>query len=174
MSLDYLDMEGQVVPKVTVDEYTAKMGSDKDIVTLTFIVKSKLAGEDLVSWFERGYDYVLDASVSDGEISPNKYLVFVEMKRRTTVPERIIELLTDLETLTGLKTTDYTISIDDEDYDATEEILKQKIITSPLEYKKTKEKEEELNEFRNLSGLESKKLYDEDSYIKNVKAMAGL
>ena len=77
--LNYLDMEGQVEPKITVDEYEAKMGKDKDIVTVTFVVKNKLAGDDLVGWFERGYSYVLDASVSDGEFDKDKYLVFVEI-----------------------------------------------------------------------------------------------
>ena len=36
-SLNYLDMEGQVFPIVSVDEYAAKMGTDKDIVTVTFM-----------------------------------------------------------------------------------------------------------------------------------------
>ena len=30
-SLNYLDMEGQVKPIVSIDEYAAKMGSDEDI-----------------------------------------------------------------------------------------------------------------------------------------------
>ena len=67
-SLNYLDMEGQVFPIVSVDEYAAKMGADKDIVTVTFMVKSKLVADDLVTWFERGYDYILDASISEGEL----------------------------------------------------------------------------------------------------------
>ena len=58
-SLNYLDMENQVIPVVSVDEYAAKMGTDKDIVTVTFMVKSKLVAEDLVTWFERGYDQAL-------------------------------------------------------------------------------------------------------------------
>ena len=71
-SLDYQDMKDQVEATITVDEYSAKMGSDKDIVTLTFTTNGKLAAEDLVTWFERGYDFVLDASVSDGELEPGK------------------------------------------------------------------------------------------------------
>ena len=90
------------------------MGKDSDIVTLTFIVNSKLAGDDLVGWLERGYDFVLDASLSDGEIEPGKYLVFAEMNRRTSVPERIINILEDLETLTDIKLKDWSISIEDE------------------------------------------------------------
>ena len=83
MALDYMDLEGQLKDKITVDEYAAKMGKDSDIVTITFTTNSKLAAQDLVTWFERGYDFVLDASVSDGEIEPGKWLVFVEMDRRS-------------------------------------------------------------------------------------------
>lgn len=172
--LDYEDMQGQVEPKVTVDEYAAKMGKDKDIVTVTFVVNSKMAGEDLVSWFERGYDFVLDASVSDGEIEPSKYLVFVEMNRRLAVPERIIELLEDLQTLTGLKLKDWTVEVDDETYDADIDILKQVIILNPNEYKIEKEQEEELNEMRTIANLSTKKIHSDNDYITKIKTMAGM
>jgi len=172
--LDYHAMVGQVDPKISVDEYAAKMGKDSDIVTLAFKMNSKLAAQDLVGWLEKGYNFILDASVSEGEISPRKYLVFAEMNRRTSVPERIIEVLTDMQTLTDIPITEWTVSVDDEDYDADEEMLKQVIVLSPLEYKKTKEREEELNEYRELSGLPTTKMYVEDEYIKNLKAMAGM
>lgn len=174
-SLDYHAMVGQVNPTVTVDEYSAKMGKDQDVVTLSFKTNSKLAAEDLSDWFEKGYNYVLDASVSTGEIEPNKYLVFVEMNRRSTVPEHIVELITDLQTLTDIPVTDWTVQVEDEDYDADEEVLKQVIILTPLKYKKHIEREESLNEFRELSGLEVKKLYPSDDIeLKNFKAIAGL
>lgn len=181
-SLDYLDMKGQVSDKITVDEYSAKMGPDKDIVTVTFIVKSKLAAEDLVSWFERGYDWVLDASVSEGELEPGKWLVFVEMDRRSKVPERIITLLEDLETLTNLKLEDWTVEVEGDPCEATEEALKEKIILNPNVYKEKNEEAEEeaeaeeydLNEMRIRAGLDVKTTYVEDEYIKNLKAIAGL
>ena len=91
-----MDMVGQVDPTVSIDEYAAKMGPDHEVVTLSFIVKSKLAGDDLVSWFEKGYDFVLDASISEGELAPGKYVVFVELDRRSRVPQRILEMLQDL------------------------------------------------------------------------------
>lgn len=178
-SLDYMDMENQLKDVITVDEYAAKMGSDKDIVTVTFTVHSKLAAKDLVTWFERGYDWVLDASLSDGEIEPGKWLVFVEMDRRSKVPERIITLLEDLETLTGLKLKDWTVDIEGDEYDADEEIIRQKMILNPNEYEELKkteeiEKEGELNEMRKRAGIETKLFYTEDEYIKNLKAMAGM
>ncbi len=173
--LDYMDLEGQLEPRLSVDEYSAKMGKDSDIVTLAFIVKSEAAGEDLVDWLERGYTFVLDAQVSEGEIKRGKHLVFAELERRTTVPERIVELLTDLETLTGLKVTDWTVEIDEEEYDADESILKQKIILSPKEYRVDEEREEELNEMRTIAGLKTNKIYGtQDTELKNFKAIAGL
>lgn len=173
--LDYLDMEDQIEPVVSVDEYAAKMGKDSDIVTLAFTVKSEAAGNDLVDWFERGYDWILDASLSEGELSPGKYLVFVEMKRRTKVPERIVELIDDLETLTGLDTTEWTVNIDEKDYEADPNILKELITISPHEYRVEEEDEEELNEMRHRAGLDTVKLHGEpDSELKAFISMAGL
>lgn len=172
--LDFHDMEGQLDPLVTVDEYAAKMGKDSDIVTLSFIVKSEAAGNDLVDWFERGYDYVLDSSLSEGEVSSGRWLVFVEMNRRSTVPARIVELLKDLKTLTNLKISEWTVQVNDEDYEPEEQILRQVIICNPNEYKIEKEKEEELNEMREAAGLQTKPIYEKDSELKDFISKAGL
>ena len=175
--LDYHDLEGIVTPRVTVDEYAAQMGKDSEIVTLAFIVKNKQAGEDLSDWFERGYDFVLDAQVSDGELTSGTYLVFVEMNRRTSVPERIITLLDDLETLTDIPLKDWTVIVDDEEYEPDAEVLKQVITISPHQYREEVEPdEEELNEMRERAGLDVKVLHadKQDADIKAFKAMAGL
>lgn len=173
--LDYHDLKGQVIPELTVDEYVSKMGKDSDIVTLAFVVNSRLAGEDLVTWLEIGYDYILDASVSDGEVSPGKYLVFVEMNRRTSVPDRIIEILDDLNTLTDIPLEKWVISVDDSDYNAEAEILKKVILLSPHEYRTEVEKEEELNEYRTIAGLDNKRLYENiDEEIKKFIQAANL
>jgi hypothetical protein len=150
------------------------MGKDSDIVTLTFKTNSKLSAEDLVAWLEIGYDYILDASVSDGEIEPGKWLVFVEMKRRSNIPEKIIQILEDLDTLTDIKAKDYTVTIKDEDYDADVNMLKQVMVLSPNDYKKLENDEEELNEMRQIAGIGRKKIYDVDEEIRKFISKAGL
>jgi len=175
--LDYHDLEGQMIPTVTVDEYAAHMGEDSEIVTLAFTIKSEAAGNDLVDWFERGYDFVLDAQVSEGEVKPGQYLVFVEMNRRSSVPKRIIELLDDLETLTDIPVKDWTIIVDDEEHSPEEDVLKQVITISPHDYREEEEvEEEEINEMRERAGLEVKVLHadKQDAEIKAFKSMAGL
>lgn len=172
--LDFKDMENQVFPTVTVDEYSAKMGEDSDIVTLTFVVKNELVGQDLVDWFERGYDFVLDASVSDGEVEVGKWLVFLEMERRSTVPAKIIELLKDLKSLTNKKLNDWKIQVDDKDYPADEKVLKDVIICNPAKYRLEKDKEKELNEMRTIANIDTKSVFTKDKDIKDFLTKAGL
>ena len=189
--LDYKDLVGQVEPELSIDEYVAKMGDDAHIITLAFIVNSEAAGNDLVEWFERGYSFILDSSLSEGEIAIGKYVVFVEMNRRSNAPERIIELLEDLETLTDYSLDDWTIEVDEEEYSADEATLKRVMVLSPHEYREVngedveddKEEptdvedeeptdvedeeptdtgeEEAMNEMRIAAGLSPKKLFAE-------------
>jgi hypothetical protein len=179
-SLDYMDMVDQIGDTITIDEYSAKMGKDKDIVTVTFTAHSKLAAEDLVTWFERGYDFVLDASVSEGELEPGKWLVFAELDRRSKVPNRIITLLSDLETLTGIKLKDWKVEIEGEECEADEDAIREHMILNPNVYKDEKEEAEnelednDLNEMRIRAGIDVKSMYVEDEYIKNLKAIAGM
>jgi hypothetical protein len=174
-SLDYLDFENQIEPRISIDEYAATMGKDSEIVTVGFTVNSEEVGNDLVDWLERGYTFVLDAQVSEGELPNGKYLVFVELSRRTKTPERIIEMLDDLKTLTGLEVKDWTVQIDDEDYDASEDILKQKITLSPKDYRDIEEQDEELNEMRTIANLPVTKNQSKiDSELRDFKTIAGL
>lgn len=174
--LDFHDMVGQIEPIVTVDEYSAKMGKDSDIVTLSFTVGSEVAGNDLVDWFERGYEWVLDASLSEGEVEVGKYLVFVEMNRRSTVPNRIVELLKDLKTLTNMKLSEWIVEVDGDPHSPDESNLKKVIICNPNEYKLEKERAEELNEMRLRAGIDAKPIYstEKDSEIKDFLSKAGL
>lgn len=170
---NYHDLVGQVTPIVSVDEYSAKAGTDDEIVTLSFIVKGQQASKDLVDWFERGYEWILDAQVSDGEYSLGKNLVFVEMPRRTTVPARIIELLNDLDTLTDIPLNDWTIKINDEDYDPDLDQLKNVLELSPHQYRV--DNEMELNEMREMAGITTVNVNAKpDSLLKDFLSKAGL
>lgn len=180
--LDYKDLQGQIVPKITIDKYEAKMGSDDEIVTLSMVVKSNSASEDLVDWFERGYDWVLDGKVSDGELTTGKYVIFLELDRRTKVPERVVELVEDLETLTGLTVEDWSMEIDGQEYPLDAEKIRELIPLSPHSYREMhpedeeeEETEDELNEMRQQAGLEHHNTHSkQDSLLKDFIAKAGL
>jgi hypothetical protein len=172
-NLDHHDLIGQIIPIVSVDEYAAHAGSDDEIVTIAFTVKGDQASQDLCDWFERGYDWILDAAVSEGEYTPGRNLVFVEIPRRTTTPARIIELIDDLETLSDIPLTEWTVKFDGEEYDADPEQLKSLITLSPHDYRI--ENEEGLNEMRAIAGLPTKNAHGkQDELLRNFIAKAGL
>ena len=86
-----------------VDSYASKMGEDKDIVVLAFTVKNQEPAQDLVEFVENGYDFVLDADASPGELSDGKYKVFVELERTHKLPIQIKDLLEGISQLCDFK-----------------------------------------------------------------------
>lgn len=94
------DLKSLVDNIFEVDSYSSKMGDDKDIVVLAFTVNSQAPANDLVEFVENGYDFVLDADVSPGELNDGKYKVFVEIERNRRVHEQILELLNGIQNLT--------------------------------------------------------------------------
>jgi len=179
MALDYMDFEDILHNTITIDEYAAKMGDDGDIVTLTFMIDSQIAAKDLVTWLERGYQFILDASVSTGEVEPGKWLVFAELERRRKSPERIFRLLNDLETLSGYKLEDWEIEVAGVRVEPTQHGLASQMILSPHKYRVEKELIDAddglLEGYKTIAGLDpttKTKIYDED--IGHLKSIAGL
>ncbi len=179
MALDYMDFEEIVHNTLTIDEYAARMGDDGDIITLTFMVDSQLAAKDFVTWLERGYQFILDASVSTGEVEPGRWLVFAELERRRKAPERILQVLADLETLTGYKVEDWDIQVAGSKVEPTQHGLATQMILNPHSYRVEKDlidKEEGLLEgYKIIAGLDPTKkteVYDEE--LGHMKSIAGL
>jgi hypothetical protein len=172
-SLSYLDFEHQLIPLLGIDEFKSRIGNDEDIITLNFIIKSKKAGEDLVAWLERGYEFIIDADLSPGEVERGKYYVFAEMNRRPSSARKIMEVLSDLDTLTGVKAEDWSLKIKHERYPATKENIQSNITLSASDYRS--KNETELNEWREIAGLKTVKTYeDTDSDLINIQRQAGI
>jgi len=170
--LQYRDLDGIMKPTIHVDEFSSKMGDDEDIIVLSFFVRDKAAAKDLVSWFEKGYDFVLDADRSPGEIKPNRYLVYVEMRRRSAAPGNITEMLEDLETLTEYNAADWQWHYNGKKYDWDPELFAKTVPLTPNDYKRTHESE--LNEMRTAAGLPVRKIYQPDPELKSWQSAAGI
>jgi hypothetical protein len=171
-ALEYQDLEGMVKPTIHVDEFASKMGDDDDIMVLSFFVRDRLAARDLMSWFEQGYDWVLDSDVSPGEISPGRYLVYVELRRRSAAARQVAEMLDDLNTLTEFKVNDWTIHSGDRSMPFSEDNLATLVPMSPKQYRQ--QKEQDLNEMRTAAGLDTKAIYDRDRDIRALQSAAGI
>jgi hypothetical protein len=135
-NLEQGDLKRLVHDELHIDEYKSKMGDDSDVCVISFKVSGKEPSADLVSFIEKGYDYVLDADVSSGEKEGGDYLVFVELDRTEKLPEQIIRIMEDLINLTEQEITDWRVRYYKslEDHDLTEETLEQIIPLTPEAY----------------------------------------
>lgn len=97
------DLDNYVSNIFTVDQYSSKMGEDRDIVVLGFKVKEKYPAIDLVEFIEKGYDFILDADMSTGEEFDGQYQVFVEIERTPQLTEQLKELIGGVSQLSKLK-----------------------------------------------------------------------
>lgn len=170
--LEYKDLEGMMKPTIHVDEFAAKMGDDDDIIVVSFFVRDLQAAKDLTSWFERGYDFVLDADRSPGEIKPSRYLVYVELRRRNSAPRNIHRLLDDLSTLTEFDVDDWQMHYQGQTRPWSEETFAELVPLTPDAYRR--EHEEDLNEMRVAAGLNTRRVYTDTPETRALKAAAGI
>lgn len=171
-ALEYKDLEGLLKPTIHIDEFSSKMGDDEDILVLSFFVRDQYAAKDLVSWFEKGYDFVLDADRSPGEIKPNRYLVYVEMRRRSALPDQVAQLLDDLQTLTEFSPEDWSMVYKDQVYHFDKDNFAQIVPLTPKDYRM--QSESALNEMRVAAGLDTKKIHHIDPELRNLQWAAGI
>ena len=161
------DLMHLVGNKIHFDEYDSKMGDNEDVITASFKIKQRMPAEDLTNFIENGYNWVLDADVSSGEIDDGEYLVFVEMPRKGKIFENMVELLDDLQHLTDIKLNEWKFKwYQGKEYHPLDETAIAEIIpNSPQKYKEfmaqyqsventKKDLNDELSQIKKLSGIE--------------------
>lgn len=102
------DLEGVVSKRFEVDKYKSKMGEDKDVIVLAFVVDSLAPAKDLERFAEKGYKKVLDADATPGTMKDGKHRVFVEFQREEPVDTYIREFLEDLSKLCSVELWEFT------------------------------------------------------------------
>ena len=161
------DLAHLVTNKIHFDEYESKMGDPDDVITVSFKIKQRMPADDLVSFIENGYDWVLDADVSSGEIDDGEFLVFVEMPRRSRVFEQLTELLDDLSHLTDISLNEWKFRWykQKEYHNLDEASINDFVPDSPSKYRKfveqfdgvednKKELSDEISKIKKLSGID--------------------
>jgi hypothetical protein len=173
-ALGFKDLEGLMKPTIHVDEFSSKMGMDDDIIVLSFFVRDAQAAKDLMAWFEKGYDFVLDADRSPGEIKPNRYLVYVEIRRRSTAGGHVEQMLTDLNTLTEFDgATDWTMHYRGTREPFSRDAFDAAVPLSPRAYRERYE--QDLNEMRTAAGIPVVATYDaQDRELQAIQSAAGI
>ena len=130
------DLKRLVHPKLHVDEFKSKMGDDADIIVLSFKVDGKEPAKDMMSFIERGYEWVLDSDISSGELDDGQYLVFVELERTPEAAKQIFGLVEDILNLTDQDLSDWRFQYrkSSKELDVSEDTLSSVIPATPGAY----------------------------------------
>ena len=173
-ALAFKDLEGMMKPTVHVDEFSSKMGDDDDVIVISFFLRDAQAAKDLMNWFEKGYDFVLDADRSPGEIKPNRFLVYVEIRRRSTAGGHVEQLLDDLNTLTEFEDSSaWTMHYKGKHVPFSRDEFDRLVPLSPRAYRERYEKD--LNEMRIAAGVPVVANYNKrDLSLQAIQAAAGI
>ena len=160
--LERNDLEDRIRPTIHIDEYTSKMGKEDQIIVVTFKVFGKQAAVDLEKFFEKGYDWILDAETSVGELMDGDHAVFVEAERRTTFPKKLMSLISDLKNVTNVNKWEVTYyqsakRRDNESADLSADNLARLVPLSPRAYRSMKDSQMAMESILNSARISRKK-----------------
>jgi hypothetical protein len=173
--LEMGDMKRLVHPELHIDEFRSKLGDDQDVIVLSFKVAAKEPAVDLCNFIEKGYDWVIDADVSSGEMDDGSYIVFVELDRNEEGPEHIHGLMTDLMNLTDQDLDDWRVRYvkDRTERPYTEEVLAELIPLSPEAYE-VKYGTDELDKLKTASGVKVDTKAPKNDFTEALRNLAGI
>jgi hypothetical protein len=167
-SLQAGDLRNLVNHIFEIDSYRSKMGDDKDVVVVSFTVESKDPADDLVNFIEKGYQFVLDADVTPGELANGKYKVFVELQRDKHVAENISNMLYGVGKLAGIEGFKFRYYKSFDSKDAIKETLEEIIPNDPSTYDESI-KEHKMESFEHFFGKSMFENVAVDSDLLTVK-----
>jgi hypothetical protein len=167
------DLKNLVNHIFEIDNFKSKMGDDEDVVVISFTVETRAPAEDLVNFIEKGYQFVLDADMSPGELSNGKYKVFVELQRDKDISEHVSDLLYGVGKLTGIDNFKFRYHKTFNSIEATKENLETAIPADRQTYEKKilESRKDSYEQFFSKSMLESIQL-GSDNILRVKKVYA--
>lgn len=123
-----------VSPLFEVDAYRSKMGEDRDVCVLSFIVRDRNPARDLMEFIEKGFDFVLDSDVSSGENDKGEYYVFVEIPRSSKIIDNIEDLTYGVRKLTGIDEWKFKYYKESQVFSANRDSLQENIPITAIKY----------------------------------------
>jgi len=173
--LEQGDLKRLVHDELHIDEFKSKLGRDEDVCVVSFKCKGKEPANDLVNFIEKGYNWVIDADVSSGEMDDGDYIVFIECERDASIPRNIILMMNELLNVTGQKIGQWRVRYykGAEEYPLTLSSLEKLIPTNPTEYKK-RFGDDDLEAMKAAANVKTDKKAPKNDFTESLRAAAGL
>jgi hypothetical protein len=169
------DLKNLVHSELHVDEFKSKLGEDSDVIVLSFKVNDKEPANDLAAFLEKGYDCVIDADVSSGEMDDGSYIVFVEIDRKESAANDIMDFMSDLMNLTGQDLGDWRVRYfkSRQERKLSLESLRELIPLTPSEYNSRFNKDE-IDKLKAVSGIKVDTKAPTNELTEKLRDLAGI
>ena len=145
------------------------MGENKDIITASFKVTGRDPSNDLVTFIERSFDFVLDAALSEGEKADGDYLVFVEIPRTEEFLEQLSTLVYGVSNLCEIDDWSFTYKKEGKKFPLSKITLKEKIPLTPIAYEQSLNEDNYISKLKSLAHIPSKSKWDFYDSVKSFK-----
>ena len=175
MSLEHGDLKRLVHEELHIDQYKSKLGEDKDIVIMSLKIAGKEPANDIVSFVEKGYEFVLDADVSAGEMDDGSYIVFLELDRTPEAADRIMSIMEDLMNLTDQKIEDWRVRYykSHKETHLSLEALHDLIPSTPEAYERAYG-QESIDQLKTAAGVKVDTKAPKNDYTESLRSLAGI
>jgi hypothetical protein len=184
--LEHGDLKRLIHNELHIDEFKSKLGADEDTVVVSFKVKGKEPAQDLVNFIEKGYEWVIDADVSSGEMDDGDYIVFIECDREPNLANDLMDMMGDIMNATEQKPEDWRVRYytGQEDHTLDVDSLRKLIPSTAEEYQRkfgnkdeeSKEKgdDRDLDDMRTAAGIKVKTKAPKNEYTEGLRIAAGI
>ena len=180
------DLKRLIHTELHIDEFKSKLGADEDTVVVSFKVRGKEPAQDLVNFIEKGYEWVIDADVSSGEMDDGDFIVFIECDRNPKLAQELVEMMEDIMNITEQTAEDWRVRYytSQEDHKLDVDSLRNLIPSTPEEYERkfghkdqeSKEKgdDRDLDNMRSAAGITVKTKAPKNEYTESLRIAAGI
>ena len=184
--LEYGDLKRLIHTELHIDEFKSKLGADEDTVVISFKVRGKEPAQDLVNFIEKGYEWVIDADVSSGEMDDGDFIVFIECDRTPKLAGELVEMMEDIMNATEQKPEDWRVRYytGQEDHALDVDSLRKLIPSTAEEYQRkfgnkdeeSKEKgdDRDLDDMRTAAGIKVKTKAPKNEFTESLRIAAGI
>ena len=172
--LEQGDLKRLVHTEMHIDEFKSKLGRDEDVVVISLKVTGKEPAADIVNFVEKGYEWVIDADVSSGEMDDGDYIVFIECDRDPAVASNVMSLMNDLMNLTEQDITEWRVRYrSGRDHELTEKNLQDMIPKTPQEYRE-QFGHQEIDKLKAAAGVKVTTKAPKNDSTENLRIAAGI
>jgi hypothetical protein len=172
--LEQGDLKRLVHTEMHIDEFKSKLGRDEDVVVVSLKVTGKEPAVDIVNFVEKGYEWVIDADVSSGEMEDGDYIVFIECDRDPAVASNVMSLMDDLMNLTEQDISEWRVRYrSGRDHELTEKNLQDMIPKTPQEYRE-QFGHEQIDKLKAAAGVKVTTKAPKNDVTESLRIAAGI